>query len=72
MRTVCFFLKQSHIDHLTTNLRMDAAFVKEQMHITWHCETGIIENMATIVREFKLSHKLIVSFFKDHMNVFLV
>jgi adenylate kinase len=46
-------LKQEHFDMLLVNLRMDGVFVKENMHIKWTSEMGIVENIMAIVKEFK-------------------
>ena len=46
---------------LLVNLRMDAVFVKENMHIKWVAETGIVDNMEATVKEFKETRGLLVS-----------
>lgn len=46
-------VKQQQFDMLLVNIRMDAIFVKESMHIKWAAETGIVENITAIVKEFK-------------------
>lgn len=55
-------INQDHFDMLLANLRMDSVFVKENMKIRWASETGIIENLPKIVKEFRESRKLLVSF----------
>ena len=58
---------------LLVNLRMDAVFVKENMRMRWVAETGIAENIATIVKEYKESRGLLVSsdeFLRSKMNIF--
>jgi len=40
---------------------MDSTFVKESMNIKWVSETGIVENMATVVKDFKETRGLLVS-----------
>jgi adenylate kinase len=39
---------------------MDAGFIKENMQIKWLCETGIVENVQKVIKEYKLSRNLIV------------
>ena len=46
---------------LLVNLRMDAMYVKENMHIKWASEMGIVENITAIVKEFKTVRALPVS-----------
>jgi adenylate kinase len=48
---------------LLVNLRLDAVFIKENMRIKWASETGIVENIAQIVKEYKETRKLMVSVF---------
>ena len=45
---------------LLVNLRMDAVYVKENMRIRWVCETGIVENIEQIVKEYKQTRNLLV------------
>lgn len=52
-------LKQSEFDSLLMNTRMDAMFVKESMVISWVAETGIIEAIAQVAKEFKEARKLL-------------
>jgi hypothetical protein len=46
---------------LTLDLRMEAAYVKENMQIKWHCETGFVDNAPKVIKEFKISRNLTVS-----------
>lgn len=46
---------------LLVNLRMDAIFVKESMNIKWASETGIVENISSVVKEFKETRGLLVA-----------
>ena len=39
---------------------MDAVYVKENMRIRWQSETGLVENMPKIVKEYKENRKLMV------------
>lgn len=45
---------------ITIDLRMDAAYIKENMTIKWTCETGFVENVAKLVKEYKTARNLIV------------
>jgi len=45
--------QQRDVDHLLVNLRVDATMVKEQMHIRWAAETGIVDAIEPIVASFK-------------------
>ena len=45
---------------LTVDLRIEAAFIKENMQIKWNAETGFVDNITKIVKEFKVSRNLIV------------
>ena len=47
---------------LLVNLRMDSTFVKENMNIKWISETGIVNNMTSVVKEFKETRGLLVSY----------
>lgn len=57
-------LNQEHFDMLLVNLRMDSVFVKENMKIKWASETGVLENLPKIVKEYRESRKLLVSFYR--------
>jgi len=59
-------VQQDHFDMLLVNLRMDSTFVKESMHIKWVSETGIVDNMAAIVKDFKETRGLLVSSYSCH------
>lgn len=39
---------------------MDAAFIKENMQIRWAAETGFVENIQKIIKEYKITRNLIV------------
>lgn len=52
-------VKQHEFDMLLVNLRMDAVFAKESMNIKWASETGIVENINAMVKEFKESRGLL-------------
>ncbi|KAK2150919.1 hypothetical protein LSH36_382g01056 [Paralvinella palmiformis] len=46
-------IEQADFDMLLVNLRMDAVFIKENMRIKWASETGIVENIGEIIKEYK-------------------
>ena len=45
---------------LLVNLRMDAVFVKENMRIRWAAETGMVESIEAIIKEYKETRGLLV------------
>ncbi|NP_001337820.1 adenylate kinase 7 isoform 4 [Homo sapiens] len=51
-------VKQDCLDHLLVNLRMEALFVKENFNIRWAAQTGFVENINTILKEYKQSRGL--------------
>ena len=54
----CHNFQQADFDMLLVNLRMDAVFVKENMHISWVAESGIIDNIIPIIKEYKDTRSL--------------
>ncbi|KAF8563359.1 hypothetical protein P879_09063, partial [Paragonimus westermani] len=52
-------LTQNHIDQLLINLRMEPSFLKEHARLRWHCEVGLVEDINSITKEFKLARQLI-------------
>ena len=57
---LCFWSQQADFDMLLVNLRMDAVFIKENMRIKWASETGIVENIGEIIKEYKEIRNLMV------------
>ncbi|XP_030786803.1 adenylate kinase 7 isoform X5 [Rhinopithecus roxellana] len=51
-------LTQDCLDHLLVNLRMEALFVKENFNIRWAAQTGFVENINGILKEYKQSRGL--------------
>ncbi|XP_051875089.1 adenylate kinase 7 isoform X2 [Pristis pectinata] len=51
-------LTQSDFDHLLVNLTMEAFFIKENFNIRWVAESGIVENIQSLFKEFKQSRGL--------------
>ncbi|NXI64829.1 KAD7 kinase, partial [Anseranas semipalmata] len=52
-------LTQTHLDMLLVNLRMEAVFLKETFNIKWVAQTGLVENIERIVKEYKQSRGLL-------------
>ena len=57
----CVLMQQADIDHLLVNLRVDATMVKEQMHIKWTAETGLVDAIEPIVASYKETRGLQVA-----------
>jgi hypothetical protein len=45
---------------LLIDLRMDAPFAKENLNIKWHCESGFVDNIQKLVKEYKAARNLVV------------
>lgn len=54
-------MKQADFDMLTIDLKMDASYIKENMQIKWVAETGFVENVQKLVKEYKSTRNLIVN-----------
>lgn len=52
-------ISQSDFDMLLLDLRMDAAYVKENMQLKWQAESGFVENINKLVKEYKASRNLV-------------
>uniref|UniRef100_A0A8C8RV97 Adenylate kinase 7 n=1 Tax=Pelusios castaneus TaxID=367368 RepID=A0A8C8RV97_9SAUR len=52
-------LTQTHLDMLLVNLRMEAIFLKENFNIKWVAQTGLIENIGQVLKEYKQSRGLL-------------
>ncbi|KAM5176829.1 adenylate kinase 7 isoform 3-T3 [Callospermophilus lateralis] len=53
------FVKQECLDHLLVNLKMEALFVKENFNIRWVAQTGFVENINNVLKEYKQSRGLL-------------
>ena len=53
--------QQSEFDSLLVNLRMEGMFVKESMNIRWVAETGMVDAIDRIIKEYKETRGLLVS-----------
>ncbi|XP_076801317.1 adenylate kinase 7-like isoform X1 [Clavelina lepadiformis] len=52
-------LKQNEFDSLLVNLRMEAMFLKESMSIRWVAETGLVDAIDRVIKEFKETRGLL-------------
>ncbi|XP_067847164.1 adenylate kinase 7 [Heptranchias perlo] len=52
-------LTQSDLDHLLVNLILEAFYVKENFNIRWVAESGIVENIQNLIKEYKQSRGLL-------------
>ncbi|XP_077994074.1 adenylate kinase 7-like [Glandiceps talaboti] len=52
-------LEQADFDQLLVNLRMDAVYIKESMNIRWAAETGLVDNIGGIIKEYKTTRGLL-------------
>ncbi|XP_043405017.1 adenylate kinase 7 isoform X2 [Chelonia mydas] len=52
-------LTQTHLDMLLVNLRMEAVFLKENFNIKWVAQTGLVENIGQVLKEYKQSRELL-------------
>lgn len=50
--------KQTDIDSLFVDLRVEAPYLKENFHIQWVSEAGIIENIEQITEEYRQNRGL--------------
>ena len=49
------------LQYLNINLRLDAFIIKDSFNLRWTSEAGMVENMASIVEEYKDTRHLLVS-----------
>ncbi|XP_040413706.1 adenylate kinase 7 isoform X2 [Cygnus olor] len=52
-------LTQTNLDMLLVNLRMEAIFLKETFNIKWVAQTGLVENIEKIIKEYKQNRGLL-------------
>uniref|UniRef100_A0A8C9MVZ7 Adenylate kinase 7 n=1 Tax=Serinus canaria TaxID=9135 RepID=A0A8C9MVZ7_SERCA len=52
-------LTQMQLDMLFVNLRMESIYLKENFNINWFAETGLIENIAQVIMEYKQARGLL-------------
>lgn len=53
--------KPEELEYLSINLRLDAFIIKDSFSIRWTSETGMVDNMESIVEEYKNTRQLLVS-----------
>ncbi|ETE68805.1 Adenylate kinase 7, partial [Ophiophagus hannah] len=58
-QTLGEIVKQTYLDELFVNLRMEAVFLKENFNIKWVAQGGIVENIEQVVNEYKLTRGLL-------------
>ncbi|KAL6095707.1 ak7 [Pungitius sinensis] len=46
------------LEYLSINLRLDAFIIKDSLRLHWTSEAGMVENMASIVEEYKNTRRL--------------
>ncbi|XP_034153332.1 adenylate kinase 7-like [Esox lucius] len=52
-------LSQMDIDTLFVNLRIEAVYLKENFHVQWACESGLVDNIDRVVEEYKQTRGLL-------------
>ncbi|XP_041332085.1 adenylate kinase 7 [Pyrgilauda ruficollis] len=52
-------LTQMQLDMLFVNLRMEPIYLRENFNINWFAETGLIENIAQVIMEYKKARGLL-------------
>lgn len=56
------------VDMLFVNLRMESLYLKENFNINWFAETGLIDNIAQVVMEYKQARGLLVMLWYRILN----
>ncbi|XP_053192700.1 adenylate kinase 7-like [Scomber japonicus] len=51
--------KPEELEYLSINLRLDAFIIKDSFNIRWTSETGMVDNMESIVEEYKNTRQLL-------------
>uniref|UniRef100_A0A8C7XZH8 Adenylate kinase 7b n=1 Tax=Oryzias sinensis TaxID=183150 RepID=A0A8C7XZH8_9TELE len=52
-------LSATNIDFLLVSLRMEAVFIRKLFSISWHCESGLVENVDLVVEEYRQTRGLL-------------
>ncbi|XP_076873928.1 adenylate kinase 7a [Brachyhypopomus gauderio] len=52
-------LTKADLDCLSINLRFEAVFLKEMLNVLWVCESGFIDNISRVVKEYKEIRQLL-------------
>lgn len=58
---VCLLFQPEELNYLNINLRLDAFIIKDSLNLYWTSEAGMVENMESIVEEYKETRQLLVS-----------
>lgn len=58
---VCLLFQPEELECLNINLRLDAFIIKDSLNLHWTSEAGMVENMESIVEEYKETRQLLVS-----------
>ena len=56
-----FSFQPEELDFLSINLRLDAFIIKDSFSLRWRSIAGMVENMESIVEEYKDTRQLFVS-----------
>lgn len=51
-------VKPQETDRLSIDLHLDAANVNRLLSLNWRCQSGLVQNMESMVQEFKDSRQL--------------
>lgn len=49
------------IDSILVNLHMKGVYIKEQLSVSWLCESGLVDNIELVVEEYRQTRGLLVS-----------
>lgn len=58
------------LEYLSINLRLDAFIIKDLFSLRWTSEAGVVENMESIVEEYKDTRQLLVSVQVLQLNIY--
>lgn len=56
-----FSFQPEELDYISINLRLDAFIIKDSFSLRWRSIAGMVENMESIVEEYKDTRQLFVS-----------
>ncbi|XP_052391071.1 adenylate kinase 7a [Carassius gibelio] len=52
-------ITETDLLYLSVNLRTESVFLKDRLNLHWECESGIVENIAQVVEEYKQTRQLL-------------
>lgn len=58
---MCVSIQPEELEYLNVDLRLDTFIIKDSFRLQWTSEAGMIENMESIVEEYKDTRQLLVS-----------